>query len=415
MPINTDDHDQSGRPLTARTRREPRVRLADAQRARRRRTQRRRRALGFALACGVVGILTAGAIALDGTGGGGGAFGAGGAVSAARGAVSAAALIGGGASGQHAGNGGGGRATQTRPTTSSVPSPSPPIAKPPFAVGIIRLRLVDTNRTAALPGDPTAPRTLITSVRYPAVGPAGSGEHPGAAPYPGAGPYPLIIFGHGFAVTPGIYTRLLDAWAAAGYVVAAPLFPLGNAGAPGGPNENDLPNQPGDMSFVITRLRALDAAPSGPLHGLIARNEIAVSGQSDGGDTALAVAYDPRSLDKRVSAAVILSGAEDPFISGFAIAPGGPPLLATQGTADTINLPSATAAFYDPAPAPKYLLQLPGSSHLPPYTNGQPALGVVERVTIAFLNGYLKHDAAALRRLLVVGNVPGVGVLSADP
>jgi dienelactone hydrolase len=413
MPINTDDHDQSGRPLTARTRREPRVRLADAQRARRQRALRRRRALGFALACGLVGILTVGAIALDGTGGGGVASGADGALSAARGAVSAARLIGGGASGQLPGSGGGGRQTQTPPTTASVAAQ--PIAKPPFAVGIIRLRLVDTNRTVALPGDPTAPRTLITSVRYPAVGSAGSGEHPGAAPYTGAGPYPLIIFGHGFGVTPGIYARLLDAWAAAGYVVAAPLFPLGNAGAPGGPNENDLPNQPGDMSFVITRLRALDAAPSGRLHGLIDRNEIAVSGQSDGGDTALAVAYDPRSLDKRVSAAVILSGAEDPFISGFAIAPGGPPLLATQGTADTINLPSATAAFYDPAPAPKYLLQLPGSSHLPPYTNGQPQLGVVERVTIAFLNGYLKHDAAALRRLLVVGNVAGVATLSGGP
>jgi hypothetical protein len=61
-----------------------------------------------------------------------------------------------------------------------------------------------------------------------------------------------VIFGHGFAVTPGIYTPLLQYWARAGYVVAAPIFPLGNANAPGGPNESDLVNQPRDMSFVIT-------------------------------------------------------------------------------------------------------------------------------------------------------------------
>ncbi len=68
------------------------------------------------------------------------------------------------------------------------------------------------------------------------------------------GPLPLIVFGHGFAVTPAYYFRLLRAWARAGYVVAAPVFPLENANAPGGPNESDLVNQPRDMSFVITSM-----------------------------------------------------------------------------------------------------------------------------------------------------------------
>ena len=229
------------------------------------------------------------------------------------------------------------------------------------------------------------------------------------------GPFPLVVFGHGFAVTPGIYARLLDAWAAAGYVVAAPLFPLGNANAPGGPNEHDLPNQPGDMSYVIGRLLTANGTPSSPLYRMIDPRAIAVAGQSDGGDTALAVAYDPRSKDPRVSAAVILSGAEDPFAAAFQIAPGGPPMLATQGTADPINPPNLTAQFYDSAPAPKYLLRLLGASHLPPYTDGEPQLGIVERTTVAFLNGYLKHHAAALRTLAAVGNVPGIAQLSADP
>ncbi len=66
------------------------------------------------------------------------------------------------------------------------------------------------------------------------------------------GGFPQIVFGHGFAVTPATYYLLLRAWARAGYVVAAPVFPKENAQAPGGPDESDLVNQPRDMSFVIT-------------------------------------------------------------------------------------------------------------------------------------------------------------------
>src|SRR5258707_11218379 len=39
-----------------------------------------------------------------------------------------------------------------------------------FAVGLRVMRLVDVSRTVALPNQPTAPRTLVTYVRYPASG-----------------------------------------------------------------------------------------------------------------------------------------------------------------------------------------------------------------------------------------------------
>jgi len=277
------------------------------------------------------------------------------------------------------------------------------------------MRLVDGTRTIRLPNGQAVPRTLVTYVRYPALGPDSGGDVQGAHPARDAGPFPLIIFGHGFAEAPGPYARLLRAWARAGYVVAAPVFPLANVNAPGGPNESDLPNQPADMRMVISRVLAVAGASSGPLSGLIAPRQIAVSGQSDGGDTALAVAYDPAFRDPRVGAAMILSGAEIPGVAGFQVAPGGPPLLATQGTADTINPPSFTRAFYDSAPAPKYLLQLLGAGHLPPYTSQEPELGVVERVTIAFLDRYLKRAPGALQRLLSAGRVPRVATLDADP
>lgn len=297
--------------------------------------------------------------------------------------------------------------------TSTAIARSRPSA--PFAVGLTVIRLIDPTRSVQLPNGTTTPRTLETYVRYPALGPATGNDLADASPARAAGPFPLIVFGHGFDVTPTLYARLLRAWVRAGYVVAAPVFPLSNPNAPGGPNEADLPNQPADMRLVISRMLAADNAPSGLLSGLIARRRIGVAGQSDGGDTALAVAYDPRFRDPRVDVAMILSGAEIPGFGGFQIQPGEPPLLATQGTADTINPPSATDAFYDSAPAPKYLLELLGASHLPPYSSQEPQLGVVERVTIAFLDRYLKQSPGSLRRLLTAGSVGGVATLNADP
>ncbi len=284
-----------------------------------------------------------------------------------------------------------------------------------FAVGLTVVRLVDQSRSLSLPDGKTVPRTLATYVRYPARGPMSATDVLNAPSARAAGPFPLVVFGHGFAMTPGHYARLLRAWARAGYVVAAPLFPLENADAPGGPNESDLPSQPADMSLVISRMLAADHASSGPLSGLIAPREIAVAGQSDGGDSALAVAYDPRYRDPRVAAAMILSGAEIPGIGGFQIMSGGPPLLAVQGTADTINPPSATTAFYASAPAPKYQLDLLGASHLPPYSSQEPQLGIVQRVTIAFLDRYLKHITGAQQRLLNAGTAPRIATLGADP
>jgi len=280
---------------------------------------------------------------------------------------------------------------------------------------MVVVRLIDTSRSVKLANGQVVPRTLVTDVRYPAIGPAGGGELPGARGARAGGPFPLIVFGHGFAETPALYAPLLRAWARAGYVVAAPAFPLSNTDASGGPDESDLPNQPADMRLVISRILTAGGVASGPLAGLVDRGRIAVAGQSDGGDSALAVAYDPPFRDPRVGAAVILSGAEIPALAGFQLPVGGPPLLATQGTADTINPPSSTSAFFDGAPAPKYRLELLGASHVSPYSSQQPQLGVVQRVTTAFLDHYLKQTPGSLPRLLAAGGVPGVASLDAKP
>jgi predicted dienelactone hydrolase len=298
------------------------------------------------------------------------------------------------------------------PDRRSVARSQPPAS---FAVGLRTLRLVDTTRRIQLQDGSSESRTLPTYVRYPALGAPSRTDVRDAPAARADGPFPLVIFGHGFGVTPELYARLLQAWARAGYVVAAPVFPLENANAPGGPDESDLSNQPADMRFVISRLLAASAASSGPLAGLVDPTRIAATGQSDGGDTALALAYNRSFRDPRISAAIILAGAEMPGVGGFAFPPGSPPLLAVQGTADTINPPSLTNAFFEVARPPKYLLTLRGAEHLPPYSEQQPQLTIVERVTKAFLDGYLKGSPRALVRLRVLGEVPGTAQTVAEP
>ena len=300
-------------------------------------------------------------------------------------------------------------------TATAGTSSRPPAPRAPFAVGIRTVTIVDRSRRVRFPGRAPRPRTLVTIVRYPAVGRPGQTDVVGAAPARAGGPFPLIVFGHGFAVTPAPYARLLQTWARAGYVVAAPVFPLENAHAPGGPNESDLVNQPRDMSVVITRLRDASRVRGGFFDGLIDRHSVAVSGQSDGGETALASAYDRFFIDRRIDAAVILSGAEIPGVGGFDFPAPSPPLLATQGTADTINPPGFTYTFFRLAPPPKYLLRLLGAPHLGPYTHEQPQLAIVERVTIAFLNRYLRRVPGAAQAMERAGNVPGVSRLVAIP
>jgi predicted dienelactone hydrolase len=265
------------------------------------------------------------------------------------------------------------------------------------------LRLIEPALGAATNGRDRAgapARVFPTAVRYPRAA---------------AGPYPLIVFSQGFDYPAAAYAGLLNAWARAGFVVAAPTYPFTDPDTPGGPDENDIVNHPADLRFVIASLLARSAAPAGALHGLIDRSQVAVVGQSDGGDVSLAVAADSCCSDPTVKAAVILSGAELSSFGGTYFSAPTMPLLVVQGDADPINVPGCSAQIYDEARPPKYYIDLPGASHLPPYVSPGPIRDHVAASVIAFLALALRHDRAALHALDAAATLPGAMSITTSP
>ena len=197
--------------------------------------------------------------------------------------------------------------TTSTSTSSTTTSTLPPT---PLAVGVVTLNV--TEPTPA--GQPV--RTLLTTVRYPAIGTASASDVAGALPRPTGGPYPLVVFSQGFGIAPESYALLLHAWAAAGYVVADPAYPFTSLTSPGGLVRADVVHHPADLSYVITSLLNATTQSSGPLSGLIDTTEIAVIGHSDGGDVSLAAVANSCCRDVRIKAAVILSGAELSWFKG---------------------------------------------------------------------------------------------------
>ena len=286
----------------------------------------------------------------------------------------------------------------------------------PFAVGKRTVTFTDTSRktpaNGSLPEKPT--RTLETLVMYPAQGtPDPDHQVEGATPAPGR--FPVVVYVHGFSAhAEGPY---LHYWAAAGFVAVAPSFPLTNTDAPGGPNIADAVNEPGDVSFVISALLHLPSRQA-DVQRIIDPGAIAVMGTSLGAGVAHELAYNSRSRDRRVKAAVEVAGGcsacaangLDPSGKYFA----GPsvPLMLIHGTADPVAPYQGSLQEFARAPAPKYLVTLTGAKHVqfdPPWE------AIAARSTIDFFARYLAHDDEGLRRLTTDANVPNLATLQQEP
>jgi predicted dienelactone hydrolase len=295
------------------------------------------------------------------------------------------------------------------PTSSTTTTSTTTPASFTAAVGTTSLMLTEPAANGL------AARSLKTTVRYPALGTAGGADVADAAPLRQKGPYPLIVFSQGFDIQPERYALLLNAWAKAGYVVVDPAYPFTSPNSPGGLVRTDIIHHPADLSFVISSLLNLNAQAGGTLSNLINPAEVGVIGQSDGGDVSLAAIANTCCRDARIKAAVILSGAELAWFKGTYFATPAVPMLVVQGTNDLSENPVACSVqLYNKAPPPKYYLSMIGQTHLSAYLAPGTPLRVVVRVTLDFLERYLRHDQAMGKAMTAAGTVPGLATITSE-
>jgi predicted dienelactone hydrolase len=264
---------------------------------------------------------------------------------------------------------------------------------------------VDASRrtppNGTFPGAPT--RTLRTLIWQPTA----------------AAATPVVVMAHGFGGLPESFDAFAGSVAAAGFIVAAPEFPLTNRHPPGGRlGVNDLNNQPGDLSFVITQLLQVTSTNGDPLHGRILADDIAVIGQSLGAATVIGLTRKNCCRDVRVRASVLSAAPLLPFFGPDPLSASGPPTLILQGTADTTVGFATAAQLYSLIAAPRFLVGLNGAEHSdalesqvePPI----PARDAGQRATVAFLNAVFRGRAAEFDVTLAALAAQGNDV-QADP
>ena len=275
------------------------------------------------------------------------------------------------------------RQRSARPAHRAEAAQHAPVTPRASGPGVARvdLRIVDRTRTTAAVGEAPALacRVLPLEVRYPTAATT---------------PLPLVVVAHGLDGNPGTLGPLLDAWSAAGYVVAAPTFPVTRKDADGRSLPTENVDQAADVRLTIDRL--LEPAPADPaatVRPRIDASEIGVAGMSLGGQTVYGLIANTCCEDHRVRAAIVMAGVHREY-------PGGRyernpmPVLLVQGDADAGYHNSVDA--YDDLVPPKWFVTLRGSRHSPPFeTPLGPEAPLVRTVTTQFWDRYLKHRSTA--------------------
>jgi dienelactone hydrolase len=284
----------------------------------------------------------------------------------------------------------------SKPTSSSLKSTTTVLPRVvdhrPFGFTVRHEVFVDTTRPTATPGNAaySATRVLPTDLYVPKA----------------TTPRPLIMFSHGYHGAPAKFSQLFSAWTRAGYIVAAPQFPL--TSTRGAPYDivTDYLNQPADISFVLTQLLR------GPLRAQIDATRIAAAGLSLGGATTYGLVYDPCCVDARLRAAAIFDGVRLPFSQPFrqnTI----PVLIAHIDTDLAAPYAVAKQAFVGSA-SPKWLLTFHIGIHPEAYENTpSPHDRTAIQTSIDFFDLTLLGDTAARARLMHDGNNRGESTIVA--
>ena len=301
----------------------------------------------------------------------------------------------------------------TVPRSTTPAGRIPTKSKGPYGVGRSDLTFVDHSRTTDADtknGVAAADsRTLPVMLLYPTKTLADNGT---ASTHPVApGRFPLVVFSHGVTASGPVYESFLLGIARAGFVVAAPTFPL-TSGPHGWDNLGQYRNQPKDVSFVITQVLSADRTSTSLLSGHIATDEIAAAGHSLGAITTLGL-YNGCCVDKRIKAAVALSGILLPFNSKpFSSASANTPLLLIHGEADKTvpYIGGSLHTFETFTSVPRALLSFPKAGHVDAVF-AKPYISDAQATMIAFLNMELRNDDTGWRGVAALVAKNGVGTI----
>lgn len=223
------------------------------------------------------------------------------------------------------------------------------LSEGPFEVGLSERTWVDETRATAANGDvPGLPsRTLASNIWYP---------------LDGEGSLPLVVHSHGFVSERSDLAYVAELLASHGYVVVAANFPLTHGGAPGGPNANDLVNQPADVSFIIDSVLQL-AGEDKPFAGTLDPSRIGLMGYSLGGITTTLATYHPRLRDDRVAAAISIAGPSAGLTNSF-YRTSDVPFMMIAGTLDALINFEYNAAIIPERVSNSMLIGIEGGTHL---------------------------------------------------
>ncbi|MBX7069949.1 MAG: hypothetical protein K1X38_11235 [Microthrixaceae bacterium] len=292
-------------------------------------------------------------------------------------------------------------ATADSGTTAASSSAVAPDLQVPYGVGRVHRTFVDRSRpTPASAGHPKDPdRTIETTVLYPATGEPGDSVVDDASPARQGRPFPFVVLAHGLGGSEEHLTPLAVSWAAAGYVVALPRFPLTYATTPGGVDGADVQNQPGDVSFVIDEVLAESNGTGTTLAGLVDPEAIGLAGHSNGAITTLGAVANTCCREERIRAAIVLAGTPSPYADGTYDFGSIPPILFVHGVNDRAVSYDQTVQTYNRAATPKALLTLERADHGEWFLPENEAFEITVRATTDFLDGYLRGDRSAIGRL----------------